>query len=73
MKINKIIRLSLNNLEIIVASILVAALILLSFQWASYRKVFEMDALLIPGENILEKSDYIELVREIENQSIIKN
>ncbi len=70
MKIIKVIRLSLNNLEIIVASILVAALILLSFQWASYRKVFEMDALLITGENILEKSDYIELVGEIENQSI---
>ena len=30
----------------------------------------DRDGLLITGENILEKSDYIELVGEIENQSI---
>jgi|TARA_B100001250_G_C19802292_1_gene791654 cell division protein FtsQ len=70
MKKNKAIRLLLNNLEIIVGSILIATIILLSFQWGSYRNVFEMDGLLITGENILEKSDYIELVGEIENQSI---
>jgi len=70
MKKNKAIRLLLNNLEIIVGSILITTIILLSFQWGSYRNVFEMDGLLITGENILEKSDYIELVGEIENQSI---
>ena len=70
MKNNKKIELLINHRGLMAYSILIAILTIASFQWANYRKIFELGELSISGENFLAKSEYNEIIGSIDVKSI---
>ena len=70
MKNNKKIELLINHRGLMAYSILIAVLTIASFQWANYRKIFELGELSISGENFLAKSEYNEIIGSIDVKSI---
>ena len=70
MKNNKKIELLINHRALMAYSILIAILTIASFQWANYRKIFELGELSISGENFLAKSEYNEIIGSIDVKSI---
>ena len=70
MKNNKKIELLINHRGLMAYSILIAILTIASFQWANYRKIFQLGELSISGENFLAKSEYNEIIGSIDHQSI---
>ena len=70
MKNNKKIELLINHRGLMAYSILIAILTIASFQWANYRKIFELGELSISGENFLAKSEYNEIIGAIDVKSI---
>ena len=70
MKNNKKIELLINHRGLMAYSILIAILTIASFQWANYRKIFELGELSISGENFLAKSEYNEIIGSIDIKSI---
>ena len=70
MKNNKKIELLINHRGLMAYSILIAMLTIASFQWANYRKIFELGELSISGENFLAKSEYNEIIGSIDVKSI---
>lgn len=70
MKNNKKIELLINHRGLMTYSILIATLTIASFQWANYRKIFELGELSISGENFLAKSEYNETIGSIDVKSI---
>ena len=70
MKNNKKIELLINHRGLMAYSILIAILTIASFQWANYRKIFELGELSISGENFLAKSEYNETIGSIDVKSI---
>ena len=70
MKNNKKIELLINHRGLMAYSILIAILTIASFQWANYRKIFELGELSISGENFLAKSEYNEIISSIDVKSI---
>ena len=70
MKNNKKIELLINHRGLMTYSILIAILTIASFQWANYRKIFELGELSISGENFLAKSEYNEIIGSIDVKSI---
>ena len=70
MKNNKKIELLINHRGLMAYSILIAILTIVSFQWANYRKIFELGELSISGENFLAKSEYNEIIGSIDVKSI---
>ena len=70
MKNNKKIELLINHRGLMAYSILIAILTIASFQWANYRKIFELGELSISGEYFLAKSEYNEIIGSIDVKSI---
>jgi len=70
MKNNKKIELLINHRGLMAYSILIAILTIASFQWANYRKIFELGELSISGENFLAKNEYNEIIGSIDVKSI---
>ena len=70
MKNNKKIELLINHRGLMAYSILIAILTIASFQWANYRKIFELGELSISGESFLAKSEYNEIIGSIDVKSI---
>ena len=70
MKNNKKIELLINHRGLMAYSILIAILTIASFQWANYRKIFELGELSISRENFLAKSEYNEIIGSIDVKSI---
>ena len=70
MKNNKKIELLINHRGLMAYSILIAILTIASFQWANYRKIFQLGELSISGENFLAKSEYNEIIGSIDVKSI---
>jgi len=70
MKNNKKIELLINHRGLMAYSILIAILTIASFQWANYRKIFELGELSISGENFLAKSEYNGIIGSIDVKSI---
>ena len=70
MKNNKKIELLINHRGLMAYSILIAILTIASFQWANYRKIFELGELSISGESFLAKSENNEIIGSIDVKSI---